>query len=96
MQRLERLERAVDQLQAPQASQQQSQPCSRLEDMENLMQGIDAKLNNLQQAISSLETWAGMMNIAYKEFKGIVCDVYQLVNSREHFLDLLNATEPRS
>ena len=90
--RLENLERVVEQLQTPVDSQHQNQTCSRLEGVENLMQGIESKVNDLQQAISSLGAWAEIMNIAHKEFKGVVCDVYKLVNSRQHFLDLLNAT----
>ena len=57
------------------------------------MQGIESKLNDLQQAIPSLETWAKEMNIAYNEIKEVVCDVYRLVNSPQHVLDLLNSTK---
>jgi len=95
IQRLEKLEIAVEQLQDP-ASLRQQPPLARLDDIEKLIEGMRSKMKSIQDAISDLEKWAELMNGAYKEFKKAVYDVYKLVNSRQHLLNLLNLSVPQA
>ena len=86
-QRLKRLEMAIEQ-QDPTTLHHQPD-WSRLDKLEQSMEGLQLKVNQHQQAISNLESWAEMMKTAYKEFKGAVYEVYKLVNSRKHLLAVL-------
>lgn len=66
------------------------QDWSKLGELEMMVERTQSKLRELQQAVFGLQAWARMMNIAYKEFKDVVCEVYKLVNSRQHLSSLLN------
>ncbi|KAB5515338.1 hypothetical protein GE09DRAFT_1160122 [Coniochaeta sp. 2T2.1] len=90
MQRLESLEHAMGQLEDPAKAQHPRQDWSKLEELERTVERTQSKIREVQQAVFALESWAEMMNSAYKEFKGVVCDVYKLVNSRQHISSLLN------
>ena len=93
MQRLEKLEKAVEQLQDPRNMDQPRQEWSRLEALEKVTNELQSKLKYLQHAVGSLEGWAEKMNVAYKECKGAVYEVYKLVNSRQHLLRLINTAK---
>ncbi|KAB5515616.1 hypothetical protein GE09DRAFT_1159323 [Coniochaeta sp. 2T2.1] len=90
MQRLESLEHAVGQLEDPVKAQHPRQDWSKLEELERTVERTQSKIREVQQAVFALESWAEMMNGAYKEFKGVVCEVFKLVNSRQHLSSLLN------
>lgn len=93
--RLELLERTVEQLQHP-LGRQQSDRDSRLDILEGKAKETLSQLANVQHSISSLEVWAEKMNDALKEFKAAVCDLYKLVDARQHLLDTNPSAETLS
>lgn len=90
VQRLEKLERALEQLQGPSLLQPSGQNWSRLEDIERTVEGMQSRINHLQNAVISVENWAETMNNIYKELKGAVCEILRLVNCKEHLLKVFN------
>jgi len=90
VQRLDRLEKALEQLQDPTLLRQPSRNWSKLEDLEKTVEGMQLRINHIQDAITSVENWAETMNNVYKEFKGAVCEILRLINCREHLLKVFN------
>jgi hypothetical protein len=60
------------------------------------VEGVQSKVKHLQDAMTRMESWAERMSSAYREFKAAVCEVFKLVNSRQHILGLLNTAIPSS
>ncbi|KAK3933978.1 hypothetical protein QBC46DRAFT_414318 [Diplogelasinospora grovesii] len=93
-QRLENLERALERLQDPTELHQPYLACSRLKELEILLNDIQSNIKTLQGAVSGLEDWAQRMNSVYREFKGTIWEVGRLVNSPQHMRNILNNASP--
>ena len=82
---------------APVPQQDQARPPThdrRIESLEQHIEQLNASVKALQQTLSSQETWIAKITTAQREFKDVLGDALQLVDSRNYPTEDLNHSEP--